>query len=43
MKVMGYGDMDVPALVEKPQIYILGRCSAKEVDQCYEFECFEER
>ena len=33
MKAMGYGDMDVPALVEKPQIYILGRCSAKEVDQ----------
>ena len=33
MKVMAYGDMDVPALVEKPQIYILGRYSAKEVDQ----------
>lgn len=25
--------MDVPALVEKPHLYILGRCSAKEVEQ----------
>lgn len=25
--------MDVPALVEKPQIYIIGRCSGKEVEQ----------
>ena len=33
MKAKGYGDMEVPALVEKPHIYILGRCSGKEVEQ----------
>lgn len=33
MKARGYDDMDVPALVEKPHLYILGRCSAKEVEQ----------
>ena len=33
MKAKGHGDLDVPALVEKPHIYILGRCSAKEVEQ----------
>ena len=46
MKVMGYGDMDVPALVEKPQIYILGRRSAKEMDQLADVdtrrECLDE-
>ena len=33
MREKGYGDIDVPALVERPHIYILGRCTAKEVDQ----------
>lgn len=33
MKARGYSDIDDPALAEKPQIYILGRCSAKEVEQ----------
>ncbi|KAL9977629.1 hypothetical protein ACROYT_G015057 [Oculina patagonica] len=33
MKARGYDDMDVPTLVEKPHLYILGRCSAKEVEQ----------
>lgn len=33
MKAKGCGVIDVPALVEKPHIYILGRCSAKEVEQ----------
>ncbi|PFX15078.1 hypothetical protein AWC38_SpisGene20726 [Stylophora pistillata] len=33
MKARGYDDMDVPALVEKPHLYILGRCSAIEVEQ----------
>ena len=32
MKAKGH-DIDVPALVEKPHMYILGRCSAKEVEQ----------
>ena len=32
-KDKGYGVIDVPALVEKPQIYILARCSGKEVEQ----------
>ena len=33
MKDRGYGVIDVPALVEKPHIYILGRCIAKDVKQ----------
>jgi len=33
MKARGYDDVNVPALVEKPHLYILGRCSAKEVEQ----------
>ena len=33
MREKGYSDIDVPALVERPHIYILGRCTAKEVDQ----------
>ena len=33
MKARGYDDMDVVTLVEKPHLYILGRCSAKEVEQ----------
>ena len=33
MKARGYDDVDLPALVEKPHLYILGRCSAKEVEQ----------
>ena len=33
MKARGYDDMDVPTLVEKPHLYILGRCSAKEIEQ----------
>lgn len=33
MKARGYDDVDVLALVEKPHLYILGRCSAKEVEQ----------
>lgn len=33
MKARGYDDMDVPTLVEKPHLYILGKCSAKEVEQ----------
>ena len=32
-KDKGYGVNDVPTLVEKPQIYILARCSGKEVKQ----------
>lgn len=33
MKAKGHGDLDVPTIVEKPHFYILGRCSAKEVEQ----------
>ena len=33
MKDKGYGVIDIPTLVEKPQIYILARCSGKEVEQ----------
>ncbi|CAH3017290.1 unnamed protein product [Porites evermanni] len=33
MKDRGYGVIDVPALVEKPHIYILGRCIGKDVKQ----------
>lgn len=33
MKAKRRGNIDVPALVEKPHIFILGRCSAKEVEQ----------
>ena len=33
MKDRGYGVIDFPALVEKPNIYILGRCIGKEVEQ----------
>ena len=33
MKARGYDDMDVSALVEKPHLYILRGCSAKEVEQ----------
>ena len=33
MKDKGYDVIDVPTLVEKPQIYILARCSGKEVEQ----------
>ena len=33
MREKGYSDIDVPALVERPHIYILGKCNAKEVDQ----------
>ena len=31
MREKGHSDIDVPALVERPHIYILGRCTAKEV------------
>lgn len=33
MKDRRYGVIDVLTLVEKPHIYILGRCSGKEVEQ----------
>jgi len=33
MKVRGYGDVDVAAIVERPYLYILGRCGSKEVEQ----------
>ena len=33
MKARGYDDVDVPALVEEPHLYILGRCREKEVEQ----------
>ena len=33
MKVRGYGDVDVPAVVERPHLYILGRCGSKEAEQ----------
>lgn len=33
MKAKRHGDLDVPTIVEKPHFYILGRCSAKEVEQ----------
>lgn len=33
MKIRGYGDVDVPAIVERPHLYILGRCGSKEVEQ----------
>jgi len=33
MKVRGYGNVDVPAIAERPYLYILGRCGSKEVEQ----------
>ena len=33
MKTRGYGDFDVPAIVEKPDLYILGRCDSGEIEQ----------
>ena len=33
MKARGYDDKDVPVLVEKPHLYILGRCRANKVEQ----------
>ena len=29
----GHGDIDVPSVVEKPHLYILGRCGSKETEQ----------
>ena len=33
MKARGYGDVDVAEIVERPHLYILGRCESKEVEQ----------
>ena len=33
MKAKGKGDIDVQSIVERPQVYILGRCDSSEVDQ----------
>ena len=33
MNVRGYGEIDVPSVVEKPHLYILGRCGSKETEQ----------
>ena len=33
MIAKGKGDIDVQSLVERPQVYILGRCGSSEVDQ----------
>lgn len=33
MKAKGKGDIDVQSVVERPQVYILGRCGSSEVDQ----------
>ena len=33
MKAKGKGDIDVQSIVERPQVYILGRCGSSEVDQ----------
>ena len=33
MKARGFGDVDVAAIVERPHLYILGRCGSKEVEQ----------
>ena len=33
MKAKGKGDIDVQAVVERPHVYILGRCGSSEVDQ----------
>ncbi len=33
MKAKGKGDIDVQAIVERPHVYILGRCGSSEVDQ----------
>ena len=33
MKAMGKGNIDVQSVVEKPHVYILGRCGSSEVDQ----------
>ena len=33
MKVRGYGDVDVAAIVERPHLYILGRCGSKQAEQ----------
>ena len=43
MKARGFDDMDVPALVEKPNLYILGRCSAEVIGKPWiltEKNCF---
>ena len=33
MKANGKGDIDVQSVVERPHVYILGRCGSSEVDQ----------
>ena len=33
MKARGHGDVDVPSVVERPHLYILGRCGSKEIEQ----------
>ena len=33
MKAKGYGDVDVAAILERPHLYIFGRCGSKEVEQ----------
>ena len=33
MKAKGKGDIDVQSVVERPQVYVLGRCGSSEVDQ----------
>ncbi len=33
MKARGKGDIDVQAIVERPHVFILGRCGSSEVDQ----------
>ena len=32
MKTRGYGDVDVPTIVGKPHLYILGRCGSSEIE-----------
>lgn len=33
MKARGYGDVDAAVIIERPHLYILGRCGSNEVEQ----------
>ena len=33
MKARGHENLDVPSIIERPHLYILGRCGSKEIEQ----------
>ena len=42
MNATGFGEIDVPSVVEKPHLYILGRCASKETEQLANVETRQE-